>query len=115
MNTLVEFMMGEAYRGKEMMVFDWDKAARLIAQRKPRIAMAGLRGDWEFTGGVIYEDGVLVTKDYTFLASTWAVPELDMDGETVKCYRMESETPKWNAHTKWPKSAVEIYREAIIK
>ena len=63
MNTLDAFMMGEANRGKEMMVFDWDKAARLIAQRKPRIAMAGLRGDWEFTGGVIYEDGVLVTKD----------------------------------------------------
>lgn len=74
MNTLDAFMMGEANRGKEMMVFDWDKAARLIAQRKPRIAMAGLRGGWEFTGGVIYEDGVLVTKDYTFLVSTWAVP-----------------------------------------
>ena len=115
MNTLDAFMMGEANRGKEMMVFDWDKAARLIAQRKPRIAMAGLRGDWEFTGGVIYEDGVLVTKDYTFLASSWAVPEIDMDGETVECYKMEAETPKWDAYTKWPKSAVEIYREAIGK
>ena len=115
MNTLDAFMMGEANRGKETMVFDWDKAARLIAQRKPRIAMAGLRWDWEFTGGVIYEDGVLVTKDYTFLASTWAVPELDMDGEIVECYKMEAETPRWHAHTKWPKSAVEIYREAIAK
>mgnify|MGYP006934499373 CR=1 FL=1 len=25
----------------------------------------------------------------------------------------ESETPKWDAHTKWPKSAVEIYREQL--
>lgn len=115
MNTLDAFAMGEANRGKEMMVFDWDKAARLIAERKPRIAMAGLCRDWEYTGGVIYEDGVLVTKDYTFLASAWAVPELDMDGETVDCFRLESETPGWHAHTKWPKSAVEIYREEIAK
>lgn len=113
MNTLDAFVMGEMNCKNVMMVFDWDKAARLIAQRKPRIAMAGLRGDWEFTCGVIYEDGVLVTKDYTFLASTWAVPELDMDGETVECYKMESETPKWDALTKWPKSAVEIYREQL--
>ena len=113
MNTLIAFMMGEANRGKETMVFDWDKAARLIAQRKPRIAMAGLRGNWVFTGGVIYEDGVQVTKVYPFLASSWAVPELDMDGETVECYKMEAETPKWDAHTKWPKSAVEIYREQL--
>lgn len=115
MNTKDAMAMGEANRGKERMVFDWDKAARLIAQRKPRIAMAGLRGDWEFTGGVIYENGVLVTKDYTYLASTWAVPELDMDGENIECYKMVAETPKWDAHTKWPKSAVEIYREAIAK
>nr|DAI28140.1 MAG TPA: hypothetical protein [Caudoviricetes sp.] len=113
MNTLIAFMMGEANRDKEMMVFDWDKAARLIAQRKPRIAMAGLRGDWEFTGGVIYENGKLITNEYTYLASTWAVPELDMDGEIVECYKMEAETPKWDAHTKWPKSAVEIYREQL--
>ena len=100
---------------KDRMVIDWDKAARLIAERKPQIAMAGLRGDWKNTGGMIYEDGKLITDKYTYLASSWAIPELDMDGETVECYRMESETPKWHAHTKWPKSAVEIYREAIIK
>ena len=52
-------------------------------------------------------------KVYPFLASSWAVPELDMDGETVECYKMEAETPKWDAHTKWPKSAVEIYREQL--
>lgn len=98
---------------KDMMVFDWDKAARLIAQRKPRIAMAGLRGDFCSTGGMIYEDGKLITDEYTYLASTWAVPELDMDGETVECYKMEAETPKWDAYTKWPKSAVEIYREQL--
>ena len=100
---------------KDMMVFDWDKAARLIAERKPQIAMAGLRGDWKNTGGMIYEDGKLITDKYTYLASPWAIPELDMDGETVACFRFASQTPRWHAHTKWPKSAVEIYREAIAK
>ena len=30
MNTLSAFAMGAANRGKELMVFDWDKAAKLI-------------------------------------------------------------------------------------
>lgn len=36
MNTLDAFVMGKANRDKEMMVFDWDKAARLIAQTRKR-------------------------------------------------------------------------------
>ena len=113
MNTLDAFVMGEANRSKERMVFDWDKAARLIAEKKPHRAWAGLRGDFCNTGGVIYENGKLITYEYTYLASTWAVPELVMDGEIVECYKMEAETPKWDAYTKWPKSAVEIYREQL--
>lgn len=45
------------------MVFDWDKAARLIQEKKPKWATAGLRGDWEYTGGTIYEDGKPVMDD----------------------------------------------------
>lgn len=115
MNTMDAFVMGEANRDKEMMVFDWDKAARLIAEKKPHRAWAGLREDFCNTGGMIYEDGKLITDKYTYLASSWAIPELDMDGETVACFRVASQTPRWHAHTKWPKSAVEIYREAIAK
>ena len=47
-------------------------------------------------------------NDYTYLSSTWAVPELDMDGEIVDCYRMEHEVPGWNSNTKWPQSALDI-------
>lgn len=90
------------------MVFDWDRAARLIRERKPERASAGLRSDWEYTGGTIYEDGKPVMDDYTYLASTWAVPELDMDGDIVECFRMEHEVPGWNSKTKWPKSALDI-------
>lgn len=92
MNTLAAFAMGEANRGREMMVFDWDKAARLIRERKPRCASAGLRSDWEYTGGTIYENGKPVMDDYTYLASTWAVPELDMDGDNLACSACE----KWS-------------------
>lgn len=108
MNTWAAFAMGEADRGKELMVFDWDKAARLIQEKKPKWATAGLHSDWEYTGGTIYEDGKPVMDDYTYLASTWAVPELDMDGDIVECFRMEHEVPGWDSKTKWPKSALDI-------
>ena len=108
MNTIAAWMMGEANRGKEQMVFDWDKAAELIRKTRPNIAGAGLRSDWEYTGGTIYEDGEIVRNSYTYLSSTWAVPELDMDGVKVECYRMQSEVPKWGHGTKWPESAVKI-------
>ena len=108
MNTFAAFVMGEANRWKELMVFDWDRAARLIRERKPERASAGLRSDWEYTGGTIYEDGKLVMDDYTYLASTWAVPELDMDGDIVECFCTEHEAPGWDSETKWPKSALDI-------
>lgn len=108
MNTFAAALMGMANRGKELMVFDWDKAALLIKAKKPEWAAAGLRGDWEYTGGTIYENGKPVKDSYTYLSSTWAVPELDMDGETIECYRMKSETPEWSSDTKWPESALLI-------
>lgn len=115
MNTWAAFAMGEANRGKERMVFDWDKAAKLIRERKPEWASAGLRSDWEYTGGTIYEDGKPVKSKYTYLASTWAVPELDMDGDIVECYRMESEVPGWNEDTSWPASALAILAAQGVK
>lgn len=111
METLAAFAMGAANRGKEEMVFDWDKAAEIIRDRKPEWASAGLRSDWEWTGGTIYENGKIVTSDYTFLASTWAVPELEIDGEIIPCYKMQHEVPGWDSDTKWPKSARAILKE----
>ena len=105
----------EANRGKQMKVFDWDKAARLIKERKPKIAEAGLEGDWEYTGGVIYRNGKPVTDNdigdsYTYLASTWATPILELDGDPVECYVMDDKRG-WDEHTKWPKSALEILKK----
>lgn len=111
MDTLMAFAMGEATKNQEPMVFDWEKAAQIIKEWKPRYAAAGLRGDWEYTGGCIYDEGKPVENSYTYLASTWAVPELHIDDEVIPCYRMKSETPGWDADTKWPAIALAVLRE----
>lgn len=93
------------------MVFDWDKAATLIKQSGCQSASAGLRDDWAWTGGCIFTDGKPDMDDYTYLASTWAVPEIEIDGELQDCFRMQSETPGWDASTKWPDSALSILND----
>jgi hypothetical protein len=111
MDTLTAYMMSKMNRGKELKVFDWDKAARLLRQHNATNASAGLSGDWEWTGGEILRDGEPVTDSYTYLASTWATPELDIDGVTFDCYTMQSKTANWDAGTKWPESALAILRK----
>ena len=108
MDAFEKAAKGRANRGKELRVFDWNKAAQLIKERQPKRASAGLKHDWEFTGGEIYCDGKIREAGYTYLASNWATPELDMDGELVSCYKMQSQTPNWDANTTWPQSAKDI-------
>lgn len=107
MDTLSAFAMGEANRGKSLMVFDWDKAARIIRERNAKEASAGLSGDWEYTGGAILTDGKPNMDEYTYLASTWATPELEVDGDIIDCYIMEDKT-EWDSSTKWPETALAI-------
>ena len=96
---------GELNRTNRSKIFDWDKAAALIKDRRPKIAEAGLDGDWDYTGGTIYRDGNPVLDDYTYLSSTWANPTLVMDGEEIECYTYDCE---WDEETKWPESALQI-------
>jgi hypothetical protein len=112
MDTMQAFIMGELNRDKERMVFDWEKAARIIKERNAQEASAGLQSDWEWTGGKILSKGVPVPEEdtYTYLASTWAIPELEIDGEIVECYRMQSEVPDWGSETYWPLEALNILR-----
>lgn len=107
METSRAFVMGQLSRHSQIMVFDWHKAASIIRDEKPKFVSAGLRGDWEYTGGDIFLDGKPVLDSYTYLASTWAKPEINVDGDIRDCYVMESETA-WDADTKWPESALEI-------
>jgi len=112
MDTLTAFAMGEANRGNPSMVFDWAKAARLIREQSfagPVDASAGLKGDWEYTGGAIFRNGSVIPRGqtYTYLASTWAVPELDINGEVYECYVREDKT-EWGSDTYWPAEALKI-------
>lgn len=102
--------MGEATKNRPRMVFDWEKAARLIKERNATEARAGLSGDWEYTGGTIFADGKPDMESYPYLASTWATPELEIDGERMDCFRMESDVPGWDEKTKWPESALTLLR-----
>lgn len=95
-------------------VFDWTKAARLIKEKKPELVEAGLNGDFECTGGRIYEGGKLVPKDetYTYLASCWAIPTIVLDGVDEPCFYREDEEPRdWDANTYWPEEARKILGE----
>lgn len=108
MDSMQAMMMGEANRGKELKVFDWDKAAELIKESGAKDVEAGLSGDWEYTGGAILEDGKVPDHSYTYLASTWATPEIEINGEVFSCYKMQSETEGWGSDTFWPESAKAI-------
>lgn len=108
MDTLSAFAMGRANKGKELKVFDWDQAALLIREAGIKDASAGLRGDWECTGGVIFEEGKPVKESDCYLASNWAIPEIQINGDFVSCYKMQSKTPNWDSSTFWPESALKI-------
>jgi hypothetical protein len=110
MDSMSAFARGEVSRGNRSRVFDWVKAAEIIRDRKPNTASAGLANDWEYTGGLIYTaDGIPDEKDtYVFLCSTWATPELEVDGDIMDCWVWQDETDGWEAHTYWPAEAKAI-------
>lgn len=116
MNTFTAFARGEANRNNLLMVFDWDKAARRIKEEDAHKAEAGLARDWDYTGGYIWKDGIVPQKDtYTYLASTWATPELKIDGTIEDCFISEEKVPEeWGksfAEIYWPESARKIVEE----
>ena len=110
MDTRIAYAMALQHKGEEHKIFDWDKAARIIKERKPRVAWAGLRWDWEYTGGKIYANGNPVFDGDHYLGSNWAVPELQIDDEIIECYVMASQT-NFGPETIWPQSALDILKE----
>lgn len=108
MDTATAFTMGEAPRGNEMKVFDWDKAVDLILERGIRNASAGLQQGLVWAECVILQDGKPVKSKDGWLASACATPVLvDRDHyEEIPCYIMEHETT-YTPHTRWPKPAKE--------
>ena len=87
--------------GVKRKVFDWAKAARIIAERQPDAADGGLKEDWFGTAATIYAAGEIV-RGNPYLVSLWATPVLvlafvDADPVEVECWIMEDEVPaEWN-------------------
>ncbi len=105
MDSITAFALGQASKNKPVMVFDWIKAAQIIKDEQPDVVEAGLIGDWEWTGGVIYANGEIVEDSYTYLASRWAIPTILLDGISYRdCFRMQADT-NWDSKTKWPEEA----------
>jgi hypothetical protein len=104
--------MMEGRANTPLRIFDWDKAAQLLATHGAVEAYAGLNGDWNWTAGQILTDGKPETDHYTYLASWWATPQIEIDGNRYDCFVEESETCTWDAETKWPESALAILEAA---
>jgi hypothetical protein len=102
-------------RGDVGRVFDWDKAARRIVETGAQNASAGLQSDWSSTGGEIWRDGKPVPQEdtYTYLASMWATPELDIDGNVESCF-VNADQTEWDSGTYWPASALAIIEAAQV-
>jgi hypothetical protein len=111
MDTAQACAMGAANRGRELKVFDWHKAAQIIKENNIKNASAGLQDDWEFTGGDILIDGEIPSEQHTYLASTWATPELQYEDEVIPCYIIANAQWDWGAETFWPESAQKILKE----
>jgi hypothetical protein len=88
-------------------VFDWIKAAELIRDRRPSVAIAGLREDMEWTSGKIYRDGQIVDGDYVWLSSDWATPTIVLDDEWIDCC-LPADECEWGTKTVWPNEARDI-------
>ncbi len=107
MDSISAFVLGNVSRGKPLMVFDWNKAAKMMRDQKANYATAGLSRDWEKTGGSILRNGIPIKEEDThvYLASRWAKPELDIDGTVTPCWKYQDDTDEWDRSTYWPESA----------
>lgn len=95
------------------MIFNWDKAAKRIAESGCKIAYAGLAEDYRGTMGLIFDNGTPVDSA-AYLYSYWATPILELDGEKEPCFLTDEEdTTDWNEHTMWPQSALEIIKSYL--
>lgn len=102
-------------KGAVQMSFDWDKAASIIKEKfasHPDLeAEAGLQGDWDYTGGVIFENGKPTNDHYTYLSSNWAKPTLLLswngeEQEEIECWIEYSE--RFTSQTKWDETSIAI-------
>jgi len=101
--------------GKPLMAFDWDKASEIIKEKlklHPDLsAEAGLQGDWDCTGGTIFENGKPTNDSCTYLCSNWAKPTLILSwgGEEQEEIICETESnDRFDSDSKWDEKSLSI-------
>ena len=103
-----------------MKAFNFDMAAYLIKEKLKHnpdlIAEAGLEGDWDYTGGVIFENGKPTNDSYTYLASHWAIPTLifywgGVEQESFDCWIEQND--RFYSHSKWDEQSLKILGIAL--
>ena len=102
-------------KGNTHKAFDWDKAAEIIKEKlklHPDLkAEAGLQGDWDYTGGTIFENGKPTNKEYTYLQSNWAKPTLILEWDGEEQEELECSTDaneRFSSDTKWDEKSLAI-------
>ena len=118
--TFAEGFLGEPAKkakaqGAIHKAFNWNQAAEIIKnefKNHPDLkAEAGLQGDWNYTGGIIFKDGKPTNEEYTYLASNWAMPTLilswdDHEQKELDCWIEEND--KFSSDTKWDDESLAI-------
>lgn len=108
--------MFNSEKRNDLKAFDWDKAAQIIKEQLKihpgLIAEAGLQGDWDYTGGVIFKNGEPYDNADTYLSSTWAIPTLIIfDGLGDEVLEMEcwtEESDRFHSGSKWDSTSIDI-------
>lgn len=95
-------------------VFDWDKAAKIIKESGCTEAEAGLIEDWFWTAIDIFKGGQPVCSEWGWLASYWATPVIKIGNTYHECYTQQ-ENSDFDAHTRWPESALKILNEEDMR
>lgn len=73
--------------------FDWDKAKKIVEEKKLQNADYGFEENWFWTAEPLVENGIMVTQEEEEppLGSRWATPVIKWeDGEvlcTVECWK----------------------------
>lgn len=68
---------------------DWKKAEQICKDNPHSTIYAGLREDWFWTSGLIFENGVYSDGGCLYNHSYWATPILDVDGVEIECWTNE--------------------------
>jgi len=73
-----------------MKYLDWKRAAEIAKQNPDALIVAGLREDWEYTHGGIFNAGTYGCDWMLQSYSTWATPVIVINGEEeIECYTEE--------------------------